>query len=182
MGYGLIIYTNSVTEIPLVIQQVDDEVLTAKNYLLSISGGSSISSSGEAGGITGSRTVGGHEKFSSNWEIWSSSVYALVSALGFIGFHCIHFEPNYPLYVIVFLILNVPLGLRAFRSVCRERPNSQIRRKYSIVYDLIIIRSFLRNHVILIIFVFLVCNCHVLFPSAAVFFDVIIVVHIFFCF
>lgn len=153
MGYGLIIFTNSVTELPLVIQEVDDEIRASL-----------------------ANTSSSYKK--TKWEIWGSSVYALLSALGFISFHVINFDPAITLYIFVFLILNVPLGLRAFRIYVSEnhtdcyfsslssKSSSKVfhstsrsarwKRNYAIVYDILIIRSFLRNHLILTLFCFLV--------------------------
>jgi hypothetical protein len=132
IGYALIIFTNSVTEIPLVIQQVDDEALAA-----------TMNSD--------------HVYQSTTWQIWGVFIYGLISASGFIGFHVINFKANVLLYLFVFFGLNVPIGLKAFRVVAKERPiSSSFRRKFAIVYDLLIVRNFLRNHVILTLFCFLV--------------------------
>jgi hypothetical protein len=129
LGYALIIFTNSVTEVPLVIQQVDDEIKSMKSK-------SAVRKSW--------------------WEIWGSSVYALVCACGFISFHVINFHPAITLYIFVFFILNFPLALRAFRKYASENPGTKFRRNYAIVYDLLIVRTFLRNHLVLTLFCFMV--------------------------
>jgi hypothetical protein len=64
-------------------------------------------------------------------------------------------ETSSVLYVIVFLVLNIPLGLRAFRKCLASYPQSKHMRDYAILYDLLIVRDYLRNHLILTVFCFL---------------------------
>jgi hypothetical protein len=129
LGYALIIFTRSVTEIPLVIQAIDLKIASTTE----------------------------RQKKKGFWEIWASNFFALVATIGFISLHLLNFQFAIGLYLFMFITLNIPLLLMTLReNIFEWKPISPYQRKYAIVYDLVLRRSFIRNHVVLALFCFLV--------------------------
>jgi hypothetical protein len=130
LGFALIIFTRSVTEIPLVIQAIDQEVKLAAK----------------------------HPGTKSFFTLWGSNIFALIGTSCFIALHYLNFKVNYIIYATLFLTFNVPLILRTLRDSIFDcqKPITPFRRKYAIIYDASLRRSFLRNHIVLILFCLLV--------------------------
>jgi hypothetical protein len=127
IGYAVIISTLSVTEIPLLIQELDEaakhqEPLTRNDILL----------------------------------FWAPSLFGFCATLLFVFLHLLNNGPAPALYVALFIIFNVPLGLRAYRKTIGIAPQTKFLRYFAITYDVLFKRSFMRNHLILSLCCFLV--------------------------
>jgi hypothetical protein len=127
VGYAVIISTLSVTEIPLLIQELDEaakhqQVLSRNDILL----------------------------------FWTPSLFGFCATLLFVFLHLLNNRPAPALYIAIIIILNVPLGLRAYRKTIGIAPQTKFLRYFAITYDVLFKRSFMRNHLILSVCCFLV--------------------------
>jgi hypothetical protein len=136
IGYGVIIATLAVTELPLLIQELDEN---AKDI-----------------------AEEGIEVEDSSDELinhWLNPMFGLSATIIFIALHMLNIQPNLEnglaLYLSLIFFINIPLILKAFRSTIGDCPSTPNRRRFAIVYDLLIKRSFLRNHLLLALCCFL---------------------------
>jgi len=174
-GYGLIITNLAVTELPLLIQELDDciredteEAVATMNEQLeaaannqasnaptSLSLGLStlqritataVKSNGKNRPLLASE---GGPPVKRDLKAWLPLTYGLLVTVLYSALHAFNFPMNYGLYVGVVSFAAVPLTLSGLRNYVGSRPGSHKERAYAIVYDCIFRRSFMRNHVIL---------------------------------
>jgi hypothetical protein len=123
VGYVVIIATLAVTEIPLLVQQLD--------------------AAHEENG-------GEYPSFGELIKIWTPSVFGLCVSLIFIGLHSLNSSvSSYYLYGFIVFLFNVPLSLRASRQSIGENLSFKPFRYFAIIYDALNERVFLKHHIFL---------------------------------
>lgn len=178
IGYGLIIANLAVTEVPLLIQELDEEIresteeavaLINERLDVAIATNRGIGDVGDDSKITRVaattlKTNGkkrplladeGGPPVKRDRRAWLPLIFGLLVTVLFSMLHAFNFDPNYGLYVAVILIASVPLTFSCLRDYVGGRPANQRERAYAIVYDCLVRRSFARNHLVLTLICFL---------------------------
>jgi hypothetical protein len=172
IGYGLIITNLAVTELPLLIQELDDgiredteEAVAAINERLE-SAAAVSHTHGTVTGVTATalRRNGrntplladeGGPPVKRHLKAWLPLTFGLLVTVLFSMLHAFNFDSNFGLYIPVILIAGVPLTFSGLRDYIGIRPANKRERAYAIVYDCLVRRAFLRNHIILALCCFL---------------------------
>jgi len=149
LGYGAIVANLGVTELPLLIQEIDatirestsEAVLTANASpaLALRKDGRDFPLLADEGGIPVKR----------NPLAWLPLAAGLLVSTLFSVLHGFNFEPRFDAYATVFAIVCLPLTLRGLREHVGKRPANVRERTFSIMYDCMFRRSFLRVYVVL---------------------------------
>jgi hypothetical protein len=171
MGYSVIIVTLGITEVPLLIQELDEliredteeaEASAADEFEgndgSSISGNSGSSSGGGGSGGSKQRTDGrdlplladeGGPPVTRDPKAWLPLSMGVTCGSLFVTLHWFNFDANMGLYAGVLLFCTLPCALLGLRMHIGSRPANLRQRSFAIAYDCVIKRSFFRNHVIL---------------------------------
>jgi hypothetical protein len=154
VGYGAITHNMGVTELPLVIEEVDNAYAERDSGGGSGGGGEEGGGGGGGGGTTMmAGAVGGGGEIGSivKGNPWRSLLLG-IGVMGFLSvFHAFTYVGlSWPFYIWLCVLVNIPIAAMAFRShVEHSAPATSLNRKFAITYDVFFKRSFLRNHVLL---------------------------------
>jgi hypothetical protein len=165
LGYGIIVTTYAVTEVPMVIRQLDEEDGGG--------GGSSGGGGDDDGGDDGASSKGDLDEDEedgddsdlsggggsgggngSSTAAWLPLVKSTVASSVCIGLHALNFDANFALYAFLCAV-NIPLAFAAARAhlantvTNNQQQNTTWQRFYVIAYDCLVARSFLRNPAVL---------------------------------
>jgi hypothetical protein len=149
LGYATIVANHGVTELPLLVQEIDATIrestaeaaiaTNADPALTLRKNGRNFPLLADEGGIPVERDS----------MAWLPLVVALGISLLFSVLHGFNFEPNFGAYAAVFAITCVPSMMMGLRNHVGKRPANLRERNFAIVYDCLFRRSFLRNYVVL---------------------------------
>jgi hypothetical protein len=185
IGYGCISANLAETEVPLLIQELDQEILdsteeavVAINASLDAAHAAKVEKAGISGDsratttttriarvratvpqINGTKTSlladEGGPPVKRDPKAWLPLINGLLLAMLFCMLHTFNFKPNYSLYATVVLAVVVPLTFSSARSYMGPRPANRRERALAIAFDCVVRRSFLRNYLVLIMCCFL---------------------------
>jgi hypothetical protein len=148
-GYGAIVANLGVTELPLLIQEIDANIRESTAEAVFAANANPALALRKDGRDYPLLADEGSVPVKRDPLAWLPLAAGLLVSVLFSVLHGFNFEPAFDAYATVFAVVCLPLTLRGLREHVGKRPANIKERAFAIMYDCMFRRSFLRVYVVL---------------------------------